>query len=170
EESGWAGGIWHPDGRAGADSQRGESAQRPLSRNQEGKNGAYSVMDTDSTPLPNALSGAPAIAVRPRTVHGKRRFTIVASQFNPEYVQGLVDHAVSELRALAPMAVVTLLQVPGAFEIPIVVRELAMKKKESAFLALGVIIKGQTNHADNLSRSVTDALQRIAIEHGVPVI
>lgn len=126
--------------------------------------------DTDSTQLPDATSSAPAIAVRPRTVHGKRRFTIVASQFNPEYVQGLVDHAVAELRALAPVAVVTLLQVPGAFELPIVVREVAMKKKENAILALGVIIKGQTNHADNLSRSVTDALQRIAVDHGVPVI
>src|SRR3954463_16785518 len=107
--------------------------------------------DTDLTPLPNAVSGAPAIAVRPRRVHGKRRFTIVASQYNPEYVQGLVDHAVAELRALAPMAVVTLLQVPGAFEIPVVIRELAIQKKENAFLALGVIIKGQTSHADNLS-------------------
>src|SRR5439155_962409 len=35
---------------------------------------------------------------------------------------------------------------------------------------LGVILKGKTNHADNLSRSVTDALQRIALDYGVPVI
>jgi 6,7-dimethyl-8-ribityllumazine synthase len=112
------------------------------------------------------------ISPKPRLVVGslKRRFVIVASQFNAEYVQGLVNHATDELRMLAPAANVSLHQVPGAFEIPIVVRELALQRKADAILALGVIIKGQTSHADNLARSVTDALQRIAIEHGVPVI
>jgi len=61
-------------------------------------------------------------------------------------------------------------QVPGAFEIPIVVRELAARKKADTIIAIGVILKGQTDHAANLSRSVTDALQQIAMEHGVPVI
>jgi 6,7-dimethyl-8-ribityllumazine synthase len=111
-----------------------------------------------------------AISPRPRFVGGKRKFTIVASQFNPEFVQGLVNHATEELRALVPAAEITLHQVPGAFEIPIVVRELAAQKKADAILALGVILKGKTGHAENLARSVTDALQRIAIEHGVPVI
>jgi 6,7-dimethyl-8-ribityllumazine synthase len=105
---------------------------------------------------------------RPRVVAAKRTFAIVASQFNPSYVQGLVDHAARELQT--PMAKVTLYRVPGAFEIPIVVRELAQQKKADVILALGVIIKGKTAHADNLSRSVTDALQRIALDYGVPVI
>ena len=111
-----------------------------------------------------------AIQVRPRVVAAKRRFIIVASRFNAEFVQGLVDHATNELRALAPAAQIALHQVPGAFEIPIVVRELAAQKKADAILALGVIVKGETDHAEHLARSVTDALQRIAIEHGVPVI
>ena len=51
-----------------------------------------------------------------------------------------------------------------------VVRELATQNKAAAIIACGVILQGETNHAQNLSRSVTDALQRIAIEHGVPVI
>ena len=110
------------------------------------------------------------IQPRPRVVGGKRRFAIVASQFNAEYVQGLVNHATEELRALVPGAEVTLHQVPGAFEIPIVVRELAAQKKDNAILAIGVILKGKTGHAENLSRSVTDALQRIALEHGVPIV
>jgi len=66
--------------------------------------------------------------------------------------------------------VINLYRVPGAFEIPVVVRELALQKKADAILAIAVILKGRTSHAENLSRSVTDALQRIAIEHGVPVI
>ena len=111
-----------------------------------------------------------AISPRPRLVGGKRRFVIVASQFNAEFVQGLVNHATDELRALAPGSDIKLHQVPGAFEIPIVVREVAVQKGAAAILALGVILKGRTSHAEHLARTVTDALQRIALDHGVPVI
>ena len=111
-----------------------------------------------------------AIPPRPRFVSGKRSFVIVASQFNAEYVQGLVSHTTAELRRLAPTAKIILHQVPGAFEIPVIVREVAAQKKADAIIALGLILKGQTDHADNLSRSVTDALQRIATEFGIPVL
>jgi len=107
---------------------------------------------------------------RPRAFSRKRHFAIVASLFNRPYVQGLVDHATEELRSLSPAADISIHQVPGAFEIPIVVRELAMKKQAQAILALGVILQGKTSHAEHLARSVTDALQQIALEHGVPVI
>jgi 6,7-dimethyl-8-ribityllumazine synthase len=94
----------------------------------------------------------------------------VASQFNPQYVQGLVDHAAEELHELAPGAAISIHRVPGSFEIPVVVRELAEKGKNHAIIACGVIMRGETSHARNLSRSVTDALQRIAVDYGVPVI
>jgi 6,7-dimethyl-8-ribityllumazine synthase len=108
--------------------------------------------------------------MNPRQVPVRRRFAIVASQYNNEYVQGLVTHAVQELRALASSAQVDLHQVPGAFEIPIVVRELARHKRADVVLAMGVILQGKTDHAEHIGRAVTDALQRIAIEDGVPVI
>lgn len=113
-----------------------------------------------------------AIPPRPRTVGigVKRLFPLVASQFNARFVQGLVNHATEELRALTPNAVVTLHQVPGAFEIPVVVREIALENKADAIIAIGVIIKGSTSHAEHLSHSVTNALQQIAVEYGVPVI
>ena len=85
-------------------------------------------------------------------------------------MDGLVDHATEELHALAPDATISLHRVPGAFEIPVVVRELVSRKSAGAVIACGVILQGETNHAQNLSRSVTDALQRIAVEQGVPVI
>jgi len=107
---------------------------------------------------------------RLRFEKGKRQFAIVASLFNGQYVQGLVDHATEELKSLSPEATISLHQVPGAFEIPVVVRELALQEKADAILALGVILQGKTSHAQNLARSVTDALQQIALEHGVPVI
>jgi 6,7-dimethyl-8-ribityllumazine synthase len=107
---------------------------------------------------------------RPRVEKGKRTFQIVASQFNAQYVQGLVDHTSEELNELAPDAAISIHRVPGSFEIPVVVRELARKKKADAIIACGVIMQGETNHAKNLSGSVTDALQRIAVDSGVPVI
>ena len=111
-----------------------------------------------------------AVPPRPRLGVSKRRFTIVASQFNARYVQGLVNHATEELRELVSGAVLTLHQVPGAFEIPIVVREIARQERADAILAIGVIIRGSTAHAEHLSTSVTNALQQIALEFGVPVI
>ena len=107
---------------------------------------------------------------RPRILKTKRTFHIVASQFNTRYVQGLVDHAEKELRVLAPNATISIQRVPGAFEIPVVVRELASREKVNVIIACGVILKGKTDHAQNLSRSVTEALQRIAVDHTVPVI
>ena len=111
-----------------------------------------------------------ALPPRPRLLASKRNYTLVASKFNATYVQGLVNHATEELRTLVPGAVLTLHQVPGAFEIPIVVREVALQKTADAIIAIGVILKGNTNHAEHLSHSVTNALQQIALETGVPVI
>ena len=107
---------------------------------------------------------------RPATAKTKRTFEIVASRFNAQFVDGLINHATQELSALAPEATVSIHRVPGSFEIPVIVRELASHNKAEAIIACGVILQGETDHAQNLSRSVTDALQRIAIERGVPVI
>jgi 6,7-dimethyl-8-ribityllumazine synthase len=51
-----------------------------------------------------------------------------------------------------------------------VVREIARKKKAEAIIALGVIIEGETDHARLLGEVVTQSLQQIALEYGVPVI
>ena len=114
--------------------------------------------------MSKASPSPPGIAKTRRTFH------IVASRFNSQYVDGLIDHATRELRALAPRGTILLHRVPGSFEIPVVARELAVRNKADAIIACGVILQGETDHAQNLSRAVTDALQRIAIEHGVPII
>ena len=107
---------------------------------------------------------------RPLIVKAKRTFHIVASRFNAEYVDGLVDHVTEELHKLVPNGVISVHRVPGSFEIPVVAREVAIQNEADAIIACGVILQGETDHAQNLSRSVTDALQRVAIENGVPVI
>jgi len=105
-----------------------------------------------------------------RVTGTKRVFVLVASQFNAKYVRGLAIHCTDELRKLSPASSVTLHRVPGAFEIPIVVREKARQGNVDAIVALGVILQGETAHAQHLGQVVTQALQQISLEHGVPVI
>ncbi|MEO7168465.1 MAG: 6,7-dimethyl-8-ribityllumazine synthase [Spartobacteria bacterium] len=107
---------------------------------------------------------------KPRLINVRRGFVLVASRFNAKYVQGLVTHCTDELRTLSPASNVQLHHVPGAFEIPILVREVALKKSADAIIALGVILQGETAHAEHLGQVVTSALQDISLEHGVPVI
>jgi 6,7-dimethyl-8-ribityllumazine synthase len=107
---------------------------------------------------------------RPPAFDAPLRIAFVASEFNSDYVNGLIDHATKELNQLAPKSAISMHRVPGAFEIPVLARELASRNKADAIIAFGVILKGKTNHAKNLARSVTNALQQIAIDHGVPVI
>ena len=107
---------------------------------------------------------------QPPAADVRRAFLLVASQFNPEYVQGLVTHCTEELRALSPDSDVLVHRVPGAFEIPVVVQELARQNNPDAIVALGVILQGETPHAQHLGQSVTHALQQISLAHGVPVI
>jgi 6,7-dimethyl-8-ribityllumazine synthase len=109
----------------------------------------------------------------PRVLGSARRnFALVASQYNAEFVQGLVDFTAKELMRLSPGSRLTLHQVPGAFEIPIVVQEITINPESEmhAIIALGVILQGQTEHAELIGRSVTDSLQRIALATRIPVI
>lgn len=109
----------------------------------------------------------------PRVARGaKRTFALVASQYNAPYVQGLINHAVEELARLDASARVTLHQVPGAYEIPLAAQELLLmpNSEVAVVVALGVILQGGTDHADHVARSVTDALQQIALATRVPIV
>jgi 6,7-dimethyl-8-ribityllumazine synthase len=109
--------------------------------------------------------------IRPRTVRKSGlSFAIVASLYNNTYVQPLVDSAMSEIDKLEPGAHVHLVRVPGSFEIPLAVKLVALQKKFDAILALGVVLQGETAHADLIGRSVTTALMNVALELRIPVI
>jgi 6,7-dimethyl-8-ribityllumazine synthase len=110
------------------------------------------------------------IPSRPRQIGSRRSFAIVASQYNSEYVNGLVDHARRELEAISPSFTVSTYEVPGAFEIPLVVQEVAARGNLDAVIALGVIIEGQTQHAALIATAVTQSLQQISLAQRVPVI
>ncbi len=94
------------------------------------------------------------------------RFALVASEYNREYTDALLQSAQATL-AGHPMTVV---RVPGAYEIPLQVQRLARTKKYAGVIALGVIWQGRTEHAREILRAVTDALMRISLETDVPVL
>lgn len=111
------------------------------------------------------------IPSRPRVLPLQRRsFAIVASQYNPEYVKGLIDSTRRELEILSPNPRISLHQVSGAFEIPVILQEVAQRGNVDVIIALGVIIQGETAHGDLIARSVTQALQEIALRFRLPVI
>jgi 6,7-dimethyl-8-ribityllumazine synthase len=87
------------------------------------------------------------------------RFAVVASLFNQEYVDGLLAATQAVLRGHE----VTVVRVPGAFEVPLQVQRLARRKRYAAVIALGVVWQGKTAHAQEIVRAVTDALMRIML-------
>ena len=112
------------------------------------------------------------IPSRPRMMpqQQRRSFAIVASQYNATYVRALMDNTSRELGVLVPNANVSTYEVPGAFEIPLVVQEIAERGNVDAIIALGVIIKGETQHADLIATAVTNALLDAGMRFRVPVV
>jgi 6,7-dimethyl-8-ribityllumazine synthase len=111
-----------------------------------------------------------ALPSRPRQIGLRRTFAIVASQYNSEFVNGLVDHARRELEAISSTFNVVTHEVPGAFEIPLIAQEVASRGGVDAIIALGVIIEGETQHAALVARAVTHALQQVSLAQRLPVI
>lgn len=96
---------------------------------------------------------------------------IVASRYNATYTDALVTSASETFARLAPELDVKTTRVPGAFEIPVVVEALACGEEQPlAIVALGVIIRGSTAHADLIAQSITKTLQETSVTHLVPVI
>ena len=108
---------------------------------------------------------------KPRVFNTKRsRLAIVASNYNERYADALVDSVIDELGDFLPQARVDLVRVPGAFEIPVAVRALLDLEQPTCVIALGVLIRGETRHADLVATSVCDTLQRMAVESHTPII
>ena len=99
------------------------------------------------------------------------RFAIVVSRFNAELTQQLADDAFHCLTENgAEKSDIEIFHVPGAYEIPVVINELAKTRKYNALIALGVVVEGETPHAQMIGDSTGIALLDIAREYGVPVI
>jgi len=110
-----------------------------------------------------------------RTINGDLvardlRFAIVASRFNEMIVESLVRGAVDALlRHGAAEKQIELIRVPGAFDLPFVVKRAAASKRYDAIVALGAVIRGATPHFDHVAGQCAAGLARASEETGVPV-
>jgi 6,7-dimethyl-8-ribityllumazine synthase len=96
------------------------------------------------------------------------RVAVVYAAFNPKVVGGLVDGA---LAALAEMGAAGLVreQVPGAFELPLAALAAAGSGRFDAVVALGAVIRGETDHYEHIAREAAAGLAAVARDTGVPV-
>lgn len=111
-----------------------------------------------------------ALPPKPRVIGPRVRVTIVAAKYNEQFTDALVENAMEELAELAPQARVDLIRVPGAFEVPVTVAKVLEQDAPVCVIALGLIIRGATAHADLVATAVTDGLMRLALDSRHPVI
>jgi 6,7-dimethyl-8-ribityllumazine synthase len=109
-----------------------------------------------------------------RTARVKRvggHFAIVASRYNARYVDSMLAAARGVLRNAGAESV-RVVRVPGAYEIPVVATRLARLQTPSlsAIVCLGVILRGETCHAQLIAEAITGALMQIQVQHGIPVV
>ena len=93
------------------------------------------------------------------------RFAIVASEYNSVIMDRLIDGA---KRALKDHDL-TLIRVPGSFELPLVAKRAAETDNFDAIVALGCVMRGDTPHFEYISQAVSLGLQQVALETGLPV-
>jgi len=95
---------------------------------------------------------------------------IVASRFNHTLVERLVEGAIDcFLRHEGEEENLTLVRVPGSWEIPMAVKELLVKEDIEGVVALGVLIRGATPHFEYIANEVSKGLAMLSLEHRKPV-
>ena len=96
---------------------------------------------------------------------------IVVSQFNHEITHKLQQGAVDRLIECGFTGEdITVVEVPGAVEIPLIAQQLAKQNKYAAIIALGAVIRGDTSHYDYVCQAVSTGCQRVALDFNLPVI
>jgi len=98
------------------------------------------------------------------------RVALLRARFNPAVVDGLVEGALASLQEMgATRSKVEVLDVPGAFELPLAAQAAARSERYDAVVALGAVIKGETDHYEHVARAATMGLSSVVLETGVPV-
>jgi 6,7-dimethyl-8-ribityllumazine synthase len=142
-------------------------------------------VDEDDTPPPSTDGGPPAetrdhapaelelppdVAVVAGEPQGRRPVGIVVSRFNGDVTGRLLDGALAELERLGVgRELVTVMPVPGAFELPLAAMALAKTRRFVCIVALGCVIRGETPHFDYIAGEAASGLQLAALETGIPV-
>jgi len=99
------------------------------------------------------------------------RVALVVGRFNSFVVESLVDGAVDALRRMGGLAEenITIIRVPGAFEIPLAVQKVAASGNYDAVVALGAVIRGGTPHFEYVAGECVKGIGQVSLQTGVPV-
>jgi 6,7-dimethyl-8-ribityllumazine synthase len=111
-----------------------------------------------------------ALPPKPRVFAPKSRVCIVASKYNEVFTDALVDNAVAELGELLPQGRIDVVRVPGAFEVPVIASQVIERVAPDCVICLGLILRGDTAHADLVATAVTTALMELSVRTGTPVV
>ncbi|NLP02259.1 MAG: 6,7-dimethyl-8-ribityllumazine synthase [Fibrobacter sp.] len=100
-----------------------------------------------------------------------KRFGLVVSRFNELISRKLLEGAMDCLiRHNADKNSITVVWVPGAFEIPVVAQKMARSKKYDAIICLGAVIRGGTPHFDYVAAEVSKGVANVSLSEGLPII
>ena len=111
----------------------------------------------------------------PEIVEGKLdakgfKFGLIVSRFNSFICDRLLEGALDSLvRHGADQQQVTVVRVPGAFEIPLLAKKMAASGKYDALICLGAVIRGGTPHFEYVSAEVTKGIAAVSLESGLPI-
>lgn len=94
------------------------------------------------------------------------KIAIVAGRFNAEVTERLIAGAQDALRGAAAVSVI---YVPGAFEIPLAAKRAALSKRFDAIVAIGCVIRGETAHFEYISHVASTGIAQVGLETGIPV-
>ena len=98
------------------------------------------------------------------------RFAIVASRYHETACENLLSSAVASLQERGALVTdITVVRVPGSWEIPLAARRVALSGQHDAIVALGVLIRGETAHFDLIAAEVARGLAAASFESGVPI-
>jgi 6,7-dimethyl-8-ribityllumazine synthase len=100
-----------------------------------------------------------------------KKIAIVVSRFNSFIVESLLEGAVDALKRHGNVADsdITIVRVPGAYELPVAAKRLAQKDSFDAIIAIGAVIRGGTPHFDFVAGECNKGLAQVAMEYTVPV-
>ena len=129
---------------------------------EEEEEGQHAYGELDIPDDVNVIEGEP---------DGSRRgVAVVAARFNGGITNRLLDSALAELdNAGVRRDAITVMPVPGAFELPLAAMALAKTRRYACVIALGCVVRGETPHFEYIASEAASGLQLAALETGVPV-
>jgi 6,7-dimethyl-8-ribityllumazine synthase len=100
-----------------------------------------------------------------------KKFALVVSRFNSFVVESLVDGALDALDRVGEVNPqdITIVRVPGAYELPLAAKKLAEQNKFDGIIALGAVIRGGTPHFDFVAGECNKGLAQVSLQYGIPL-